>query len=169
MAGKRAPSFPGGEGPSPGFHPGLGGGDRSYVTPRGRPQTSVPIGVPRSLRRRMTRQEVQLWVHLRLPRNEGFHFRRQVPIEDFVVDFACLKGRLVVELDGGQHGLETNAQKDRQRDARLDRLGFRVARFWNTEVDRNLDGVLEQILTELGRAQIPTASAARRTLPFGEG
>jgi very-short-patch-repair endonuclease len=54
--------------------------------------------VARKLRRRMTRQEVKLWLHLRELRKLGFHFRRQVPIKDFIVDFACFNPRLLVEL-----------------------------------------------------------------------
>src|SRR5262249_58104773 len=56
----------------------------------------------RSLRKRMTRQEVKLWVHLRSWRKRGFHFRRQAPRDDFIVDFVCLRQRLVIEVDGGQ-------------------------------------------------------------------
>ena len=51
----------------------------------------------------MTPQEVKLWVHLRSWKGRGFHFRRQVPLDDFIVDFACLKLWLIVEIDGGQH------------------------------------------------------------------
>jgi very-short-patch-repair endonuclease len=57
--------------------------------------------IARSLRKRMTPQEVKLWVHLRSWRKRGFHFRRQSPRDDFIVDFVCLKQRLVIEVDGG--------------------------------------------------------------------
>jgi very-short-patch-repair endonuclease len=57
----------------------------------------------RKLRKRMTRQEFRLWLHLRELRRLGFHFRRQAPIKNFIVDFACYHPRVVVELDGTQH------------------------------------------------------------------
>jgi len=96
----------------------------------------------RSLRKRMTRQEVKLWVHLRSWRKRGFHFRRQAPRDDFIVDFVCLKQRLVIEVDGGQHNFDAHARRDRERDQHFVAQGFRVLRFWNHEVDENLDGVL---------------------------
>ncbi|WP_372422312.1 endonuclease domain-containing protein [Salinarimonas chemoclinalis] len=114
-----------------------------------RPGTTVPIEVARALRKRLTRQEAALWVRLRRLRPAGFGFRRQVPIGPYVVDFACLKARLVVEVDGGQHGLDAHAARDAVRDARLAERGFRVARFWNHQVDRDLDVVMDTIFARL--------------------
>jgi very-short-patch-repair endonuclease len=95
----------------------------------------------------MTPQEAKLWVHLRQWRTLGIHFRRQVPRLNYIVDFACLKARLIVELDGEPHGFHANAVRDAERDHRLTyRSGFRVMRFWNSDIDRNLDGVLDLIL-----------------------
>jgi len=94
----------------------------------------------------MTPQEVKVWVKLRELRQAGLHFRRQVPIGRYVVDFACLKQRLVVELDGGQHSVDRAAAADQRRDEVLEALGLRVVRFWNAEIDSNLDGVIETIL-----------------------
>jgi very-short-patch-repair endonuclease len=99
----------------------------------------------RQLRKQMPPQEVKLWVNLRSWRSRGFHFRRQAPREGFIVDFVCVKQGLVVEVDGGQHGLEMHARRDAGRDERLSQQGFRVLRFWNSDVDRNLEGVLETI------------------------
>jgi very-short-patch-repair endonuclease len=103
----------------------------------------------RQLRRSMTPQEVKLWVHLRQWRDRGYHFRRQRPHGSYVVDFVCLKHHLVVEIDGSQHGLHRQAVYDRRRDASLRSDGFRVLRFWNHEVDRNLPGILDTILAAL--------------------
>ncbi len=103
----------------------------------------------RSLRKRMTPQEVKLWVRRRLLRGEGHYFRRQVPIGGFVVDFACLEGRLVVELDGSGHALHHAARTDTERDARLSALGFRVLRFWNANVDAEPARVVDAILATL--------------------
>jgi very-short-patch-repair endonuclease len=90
----------------------------------------------------MTPQEVKLWVHLRSWRARGFHFRRQSPREGYIVDFVRVKQRLVVEVDGGQHGTQAHVRRDISRDRNLGQQGFRVLRFWNVDVDQNLDGVL---------------------------
>src|SRR5436853_7133870 len=84
----------------------------------------------RSLRKRMTVQEVKVWVHLRSWRKQGFHFRRQAPRETYILDFVCLKHRLIVEVDGGQHNFDRHAQSDTRRDGAFVEQGFRVLRFW---------------------------------------
>src|SRR5262249_47653908 len=101
--------------------------------------------IARRLRKRMTRQEVKLWTHLRSWRGRGFHFRRQAPRDGFIVDFICLKHRLVIEVDGGQHNLDAHARRDAKRDDHFTQQGFRVLRFWNNDVDENLEGVLTLI------------------------
>ncbi|MGP0061833.1 MAG: endonuclease domain-containing protein [Beijerinckiaceae bacterium] len=113
--------------------------------------------IARHLRKVMTPQEVKLWVHLRALKKQGFHFRRQVPREGFIVDFACLHSRLVIEIDGAQHGETANARRDAERDARLAAAGFKVLRFWNNEVNDNVDAVVETIYRE--------AEARRQSLP----
>lgn len=125
--------------------------------------------IARSLRKRMTPQEVKLWVHLRALREQGFHFRRQAPVGRFIVDFLCRQYRLVVEIDGSQHGYDTGQRADALRDSWLRAQGFRVMRFWNSEVDRNLDGVMETILDAVGGRTRPTA--LRTVIPprAGEG
>jgi very-short-patch-repair endonuclease len=80
----------------------------------------------------------------------GFKFRRQVSIGRFVVDFACVDRALVLEIDGGQHaGREA---EDAARTAWLEARGRRVLRFWNNDVNENIDGVLQRIADELGAA-----------------
>jgi very-short-patch-repair endonuclease len=88
-----------------------------------------------------------LWLKLRGRRLDGYKFRRQVSISRFVVDFAALEAKLIVEVDGGQHALER--EKDAARTEELERFGFRVVRFWNHEVLSNIEGVLEVVLQEL--------------------
>ena len=100
----------------------------------------------RALRKRMTPHEIKLWVQLRLLRDQGLHFRRQVPIGPYIVDFAERKHRLVIEVDGSQHGFETNLLADQKRDADLTYRNFRVLRFWNCDVDQAMDGVIDKIL-----------------------
>ncbi len=80
---------------------------------------------------------------------EGTHFRRQVPIGPYVADFACLAARLVVELDGAPHSREDVAERDCKRQAWLEGEGFRVLRFWNGELDGNMEGVLDTIYAAL--------------------
>jgi very-short-patch-repair endonuclease len=107
--------------------------------------------IARRLRKSMTRQEVKLWFHLRELRKLGFHFRRQAPIRNFVVDFACYHPRLIVELDGSQHSMTRQELRDAERDAALKADGFKIVRVWNVDVDKNLPGVFDQILHELRR------------------
>jgi len=93
----------------------------------------------RALRVRLTDAERKLWYALRDRRFDGFKFRRQVPIGRFIVDYVCFEARLVIEVDGGRHA--ENA-RDQHRDRWLAANGFRVLRFWNNDVLRNLEGVL---------------------------
>ena len=115
----------------------------------------------RALRKRMTPQEVKLWVRLRELRALGFHFRRQSPILSHVVDFECRRWKLVVEVDGGQHGANEGLRRDSLRDGELQTAGYRVLRFWNNQIDRELEGVLEIILGVLSE-RIPTRLAPNR-------
>jgi very-short-patch-repair endonuclease len=124
----------------------------------------------RHLRKTMTPQEIKLWVHLRELRSRGHHFRRQAPRLNYILDFVCLKRRLIAEVDGSQHGWRTTY--DAERDRRLtERGGFRVLRFWNNDIDQNLPGVMQTILAALEpTAPCPTRPAAPDTLPRrGEG
>jgi very-short-patch-repair endonuclease len=112
----------------------------------------------------MTDAEWRLWYRLRAHRFEGHKFKRQVPIGRYVVDFACLHRKLVVEVDGGQHA---ESPSDRQRDDWLRANGFHVLRFWNHDVLGNTDGVLEMILSAL--AQRPSPGSLREPpRPQGE-
>ncbi len=101
----------------------------------------------RNLRHNQTTAEELLWARLRNRQLGGHKFRRQVPLGRFIVDLACYDSRLVVEVDGGQHA-ESEAE-DAARTAWLESRGFRVLRFWNNEVQENLEGILCRILEEL--------------------
>jgi len=106
--------------------------------------------VARVLRRNRTPFEEALWNRLRERQLGGFRFRRQFPIGEFIADFCCYERRLVVELDGSQHGDDrAHVVADSKRMALLQERGYRVIRFWNEEVLTNLDGVVEKILMEL--------------------
>jgi very-short-patch-repair endonuclease len=125
----------------------------------------------RSLRKTMTRQEVKLWQHLRQLRQLGHHFRRQSPIAPYIVDFECRRSKLVVELDGSQHASTSILTRDAVRDRHLQERGYRVLRFWNNQIDRELDGVITTILDVLEPLR-PTRLAPKRReppSPRGEG
>nr|WP_246161704.1 endonuclease domain-containing protein [Segnochrobactrum spirostomi] len=94
----------------------------------------------------MTAPEQRLWAHLRDRRLGGYKFVRQMPIGRYVADFACRERRLIVEVDGWQHA---ESRGDRVRDEALRVQGYRVLRFWNDEVSREMENVLETILAAL--------------------
>jgi very-short-patch-repair endonuclease len=98
------------------------------------------------LRKNATEVENRLWQALRELRT-GHRFRRQHPIGPYVVDFACPARKLAIGADGGQHTLQS--EEDAARATELARRGYRVIRFWNSEVIDNLPGVLAKITEEL--------------------
>ncbi|WP_246455069.1 endonuclease domain-containing protein [Thermomonas brevis] len=98
----------------------------------------------RELRNNATDAERHLWRHLRLQQMAGFRFRRQVPIAGFIADFLCPRTHLIIELDGGQHVEQANADEARTR--ALSALGYRVLRYWNDDVLLRTQDVLEDIL-----------------------
>ena len=104
----------------------------------------------------MTDAEIRLWRRLRGRQMAGCKFRRQHPFLDYVLDFVCLERRLVVEVDGGQH---LDDERDKERDKRLQDAGFRILRFWNNQVLRDIYTVAEVIWTALqGDSSIATPS-----------
>ena len=110
----------------------------------------------RELRKNLTRQEARLWLRLRSLRAEGCHFRRQAPLLGFFLDFVCFKHRLIIEVDGSQHGEDVQGDHDAMRDSILARAGFKTLRFWNSDVDANLDGVMLTIQQALGTPPSPS-------------
>ncbi len=95
------------------------------------------------LRRRLTPAEAKLWTKLRGNQLESVSFRRQHAIGPYIADFCAPKAKLVIELDGGQH--TERAEYDAQRTAYLEKHGYRVIRFWNNEVLKNIEGVWQVI------------------------
>ena len=105
----------------------------------------------------MTRTEVRLWLLLRGRQLDGWKFRRQTPIGEYIVDFYCPAARLVVELDGYSHGFDDQADRDERRQRWLESKGFRVLRFSAAyPEDDYLDGVWETI--QLALEQTPGSS-----------
>ena len=117
----------------------------------------------KAMRRVMTDAELKLWNELRAHRLMGLSFRRQVPIAGYIVDFACSAKKLIVEVDGSQHGEDDNAGKDSARTARLQQDGWTVLRFWNDDVLRDIDNVCQHIVISagLGDPEIPYAAEER--------
>ncbi|HBD07993.1 MAG TPA: DNA (cytosine-5-)-methyltransferase [Syntrophobacteraceae bacterium] len=107
----------------------------------------------RDLRRNQTDAEELVWYHLRGRRLAGFKFRRQYPIGPFIVDFVCHEGRLIVELDGGQHS--SQVEEDSTRTKYLESRGYRVVRFWNHQVLGELDLVLA-VIHEILTSELPS-------------
>ena len=116
----------------------------------------------RRLRRDQTEAERVLWQHVRDRRLLGWKFRRQRRVGPYFADFTCTEGHLIVELDGSQH-LDA-VEHDAARTRFLETRGFRVLRFWNDDVLRETDAVLDAIAAALA-PQTPT----RRPLPPGGG
>ena len=103
----------------------------------------------RKLRDKQTDVESKLWTCLRARQLMGAKFRRQHPIGPFITDFCCVERRLIVELDGGQHAGQIEA--DQRRTEFIELSGYRVLRFWDNEVLNNIEGVMERICEALGR------------------
>jgi very-short-patch-repair endonuclease len=97
-----------------------------------------------------------MWRRLRELAPAGSHLRRQATIGSYIVDFACHSKRIVIELDGGQHGEDQQVRRDKQRDDFLNANGYRVLRFWNNDVMQNLDGVMRVISQAFDNDAPPT-------------
>ena len=122
---------------------GGGSGWREVCIPRQDGRSIMASGIARTLRNNPTDAERRLWSRLRKRQLEGWRFRRQAPLGPYVVDFARLAARLVIEVDGGQHSWRS--EQDATRQSWLEANGFQVLRFWNNEVLASTDGVLETI------------------------
>jgi very-short-patch-repair endonuclease len=111
--------------------------------------TSIRRSAAKRLRANTTPHERILWRALKELPVEGTHFRRQAPIGPYVVDFLCPAKHLIIELDGGHHNDDQTAKRDQERQFWLEKEGYRVVRFWNSEVTNDLTAVLERIYVEL--------------------
>lgn len=120
----------------------------------------------RKMRKAMTDAELKLWNEVRAHRLMGLSFRRQMPIAGYIADFACPDKKLIVEVDGSQHG---DSARDAVRDRTLSDLGWTVLRFWNDDVLRDIDTVCQHIVTAAGLtredAQLHAANLAQGATP----
>ncbi len=112
----------------------------------------------RSLRRNLTEPEKKLWWHLRqrFPLTLS-HFRRQVPVGPYIADFCCLTSKLIIEVDGDQHGFEAHTAHDKRRTSYLNDQGFQVVRFTNREVMTAIESVVDTIFAKLSAGSLPLA------------
>jgi very-short-patch-repair endonuclease len=119
----------------------------------------------KALRKRLTDAERLLWRHLRNRELGGWKFRRQYPVGPFIVDFIFVEKNLVIEVDGGPHA--ENEEQDIQRSEYLNRMGYRVFRFWNNQVLQETEAVLEAIFEILveGKQNSPSPQPSP---PLGE-
>jgi very-short-patch-repair endonuclease len=100
----------------------------------------------RELRREMTPAEKKLWQHIRYGQLNGAHFRRQHAVGPYIVDFFCAKAKLVIEVDGDVHADPGQEKYDAERTQRLnEQKEYRVMRFWNNDLLKNSENVLQQI------------------------
>jgi very-short-patch-repair endonuclease len=133
---------------------GEGGASRSEATgegfapqtPHHRPTAKRIRNFARKMRREPTDAEAVMWRLLRDRRFALFKFRRQVPFQNFILDFVCFEKRMIIEIDGSQHA---SWDRDAARDAVLTSEGFRIERYWNNDVLQQPSSVLEDILAKL--------------------
>ncbi|MEK9629626.1 MAG: endonuclease domain-containing protein [Nitrospinota bacterium] len=103
----------------------------------------------KSLRKQMPPAEVALWQVLRNKQVQGYVFRRQYSVKNYILDFYCPKAKLAIEVDGDSHFTDTATHADKARQEFIEKLGIKFLRFTNDEVYENIDGVLEEILKKL--------------------
>src|SRR5262249_40818778 len=123
----------------------------------------------RNMRNSPTRAERKLWSLLRNKQIIALRFRRQQPIGPYIVDFFCPTAKVIVELDGEQHGIDANMEHDELRSRNLSDRGYRVLRFSNAQLLNHPEDVLEGILMALKTCGRPLPEPLRgSTLPQGE-
>ena len=124
------------------------------------PQPPKNSSRAKAMRRAMTDAELKLWNELRAHRLMGLGFRRQFPIDRYIVDFACPAKKLVVEVDGSQHADKTVSAYDAARSEKLHADGWTILRFWNDDVLADIDGVCAHIVISAGLSAEDAAGRA---------
>lgn len=110
----------------------------------------------------MTGPETRLWSRLRARQLQGLKFRRQHDIGPYIVDFYCPEQSLVIEVDGDGHADVDQMLKDQLRDRYFQSLGLRVIRYFNDDIVKNLDGVLEDLAKRLSSGSTSPSPSLRR-------
>jgi len=118
----------------------------------------------RDLRKNMTPQERKLWYIIKNRQFFGYRFRRQFPLGQYIVDFICRAKKIIIEIDGGQHNEIKNIQYDNKRTEYLISEGYKVIRFWNNDIDKNMGGVYNKLkeVFEIGENITPPQPSPSR-------
>jgi len=114
-------------------------------------RASIPVRrqYARDLRAHMTEAEHRLWHYIRNKNLGGYRFRRQHPLGKYIVDFACIARKIAVEVDGATHGEAHEIIYDARRTAYLEKQGWRVVRYGNEDIYKNIDDVLDDLYAHL--------------------
>ena len=120
-----------------------------------RPKRTTPKMLQRAgdLRKEPTPAEAKLWAYLRTLREDGIHFRRQHAIGPYIADFCAPRIKLIIELDGSQH--LDQEEYDTERTCFLESKGYRLLRFWNSDVMNKIEAVMGVVLEELEKQSLP--------------
>ena len=121
------------------------GGYKKYT--HSKKSTEKSFNNAKQLRKNTTEAEKLLWYYIKNKQVKNYKFRRQAAIGNYIVDFLCPKRKLIIELDGGQHN--DNIKYDENRTKYLNTLGYKVLRFWDNDVFKNMNDILETIYREL--------------------
>lgn len=133
------------------------------------PKSRFATDAAKRLRANSTDAERRLWSRLRNRQLLGCKFVRQQAVGPYIADFACRERDLIIELDGGQHATRAGSFADAERTDILTQHGYRVVRFWNSDILTNIDGVLQVIADRLEKAPSPGLRFAKSDLsPKGE-
>jgi very-short-patch-repair endonuclease len=134
-----------------------------------KPKKPGTIHRSRELRSVQTDMEGLLWWKLRELNKHGYHFRRQVPLRGYFLDFAEHSARIAIELDGGQHGTDQAVEYDAIRDRAIGAEGYLVLRFLNEDIRTNLNRIVELIVYEADLRRPPPEALRASTSPQGGG
>ena len=126
-----------------------------------KPYEQKNIKFAKEMRRQMTQQESKLWFNFL----KDLKFYKQRPIGNYIVDFYFSKAKLVIEIDGSQHNDEEMLKYDEERSEYLGKLGLKVMRFTNMDIDMQLDNVCEHILFEIKKRTPPSSPKGDATSP----
>ncbi len=133
----------------------------------------MTVARARQFRKQLTEHEVKMWSALRELRPQGLHFRRQAPLDGYIVDFVCHRAKVIVEVDGVQHAVGKQLEHDRIRDDHFARSGYLTLRYWNGEIDADLDTVAEGIfqiaMQRIGNDKDPHPRPSAGPSPQGGG
>jgi very-short-patch-repair endonuclease len=143
---------------------------RKKHTTLGTPERTIRFA--RKLRKEMSLPEVLLWVRLKAHPG-GYQFRKQHPLDPYILDFACIRARLAIEIDGEVHSRGDRPQRDEVRDAFVLKQGFKTIRVTAVDVLQNMEGIVTFIVEQCRQRALPNpprnGEVARRRRDGGAG